>query len=131
MEGLKKHMENCRLVSTQCPKSKFEACGLFVCLKLNGSSDKVARVTQLSRLFCAATLHLPALREAAEVIDGDEVSHHGRPQPSGESAELAPFYLPDEPYFHLCVTKLTDHSLFPIAALIRRRQGPGRSSHQG
>lgn len=104
MEGLKKHMENCRLVSTQCPKSKFTACGLFVCLKLNGSSDKVARLTQFFDLFCAATLHLPTLREAAEVIDGDEVSHHGRPQPSGESTELGPFYLPDEPYFHLCVT---------------------------
>lgn len=61
-------------------------------------------MTQLFDLFCAATLHLPTLWEAAEVIDGDEVSHHGRPQPSGESTELGPFYLPDEPYFHHCVT---------------------------
>lgn len=38
----------------------------------------------LNRL-CAATLYLSTLWETAEVLNGDEVSHHGRPQPPGKN----------------------------------------------
>lgn len=68
VEGLKKHMENCRLVRS---------------LLGRGECVDVALLNQ--SLLCAATVHLPTLWEAAQVVHGDEIPRHGRPQPPGKT----------------------------------------------
>lgn len=76
----------------------------------------------------AAAVHLPTLWEAAEVLHRDEVPHHGRPQPPGNSLPdpLASFI----PLHHAPPPPITV-SLTPVSALVQRGQGPGRPRHQG